>query len=700
MSKKFQIIINNKKYSAQEGQTILEVALENGLKIPAVCKHPDLDIQGKCRVCLVELEDGKLVTACSTLVRPGMKIELDTKSVKRARQVNLEMIYAEHIEKCEDCIQEKSCLLKDFAAEFGLDLVRYQDRKKDNPIWNFGGQGDLKAKARKHLSTESLNHENIKILKNKSIEMQKRLNTELFQQSFSDQEWRQQQQELFDQGFIQFDSSKCIDCGICTDVCRQKQSVDFYETVGKGYLTQTKPTDETDKDCTYCGQCIVHCPVGAIQGVPHWPQVEQFLKNKDKHNKILIAQIAPSVRVSIGEEFGMDYGEVVTGQLAASMRALGFEAAFDVTAGADFTTYEEARELIEWLGSGKPKPMITSCCPGWVKFVEFFYPEFLSHLTTTRSPHIITGILAKTYWADVIKRSAQDMVVVSIMPCVAKKREITLESHRVNLDWCVERMGLREHDIEARCFVRQNEMGDFTDSSIPAVDYVLTTREYAYLLKENRIDFKNLKPEKMDSPLGDYSGAGVIYGASGGVMESALRTADAFLQVKKKFGNLEPVLLGDKYSLNKKKLSRISNRRIEFKPVRGEQGIKQAVVSVGGMKLKVAVVNGLGNARKLIENIKIKKCSYDYVEVMACPLGCIGGGGQPVPVTAEIRRKRAAALYGIDNDAKIRAAHDNIALLKVYRDYFQGDEVFIEQLLHSQHQAGTRGGYANVFKSK
>ncbi len=645
---KFFITINRSKYQVQAGQTILDVCLAQHIFIPTLCKHPDLTVQGKCRVCLVEVVGQGLVTACSTPVTPKMEIKTNTLNVRRARGVNLEMIYAEHIEKCASCIHDHSCLLKKYATQYNLKITRYVDRKKEHPLWHFG--------------------------KKPATWLEQRIKYIQSNYPLADQSLRIRQAQLHADGYIEFDASKCIDCGICTEVCTHKQTCDFYQTTGKGPATLTQPSHNLSRDCAYCGQCVVHCPVGAIQGVPHWQQVEELLEHKDSHHKILVAQIAPSVRVSIGEEFGLKYGQVVTGQLATSMRVLGFDAAFDVTVGADFTTYEEARELIHWLESDKPRPMFTSCCPGWVKFVEFYYPEFVSHLTTTRSPHLHSAILAKTYWAEALGKSPADIIVVSIMPCTAKKQEISLDRH----------------------------LFSFKDSTgkkikLPIVDYVLTTREYAYLLRRHKVDLGQLSSQPMDNPLGNSSGAGVIYGASGGVMESALRTADYFLRLKKEKGTLDGLTRGELYELNKYKFSKISHSRIEFKSVRGQQGLKEARVNVGGHKLKVAVINGLGNARQLLENLKVKRSNYDYVEVMACPGGCIGGGGQPVPVDSKIRTKRAAALYTIDRHLSIRAAHQNQALLGVYRSFFRGDEDKLEALMHCRYlPLEKRGGVKKV----
>ncbi len=648
--RKFYITINGQKYSVRFGETILDVCQRYDIFIPTLCKHPDIETQGKCRVCLVEVVGRGLVTSCSTAVEPDMEVKTNSSNVRRARAVNLEMIYAEHIEKCSHCIYDYHCRLKNYALQYGLEITRYRDRKAGYPVWHFG--------------------------KKNSLWLEKRV--KYIQDNYppEEQAFRIKQAELHADGYIAFDASKCIDCGICSQVCQWHQTCNFYQIKGKATQTLTSPTDNQQKDCVYCGQCIVHCPVGAIHGVSHWQQVEALLKNKNKHNKILIAQIAPSIRVSIGEEFNLPYGQIVTGQLAASMRQLGFDMAFDVSLGADFTTYQEAMELIEWLASGKPRPMFTSCCPAWVKFVEFYYPEFVSHLTTTRSPHLHAAIIAKTYWAEKINRMPQDIIVVSIMPCTSKKQEISLDRHLFEVK-------LNGHLVK-----------------MPIVDYVLTTREYAYLLRCFGVKLERLKSEKMDTPLGSASGAGVIYGASGGVMESALRTADYFLRVKEETGSLKGIIQGHNYHLRRLAYSKISQNRLIFEEVRGQQGVKQARVKVGGHKLKVAVVNGLGHARQLLEDLKAKRCQYDYVEVMACPGGCIGGGGQPVPATAEIRAKRAAALYQIDKKLHVRAAHRNRAVLRVYRDYFRGNEQLIKKLMHCHYYPlEKRGGYQQIHAS-
>ncbi|MBU4482114.1 iron hydrogenase small subunit, partial [Patescibacteria group bacterium] len=340
---------------------------------------------------------------------------------------------------------------------------------------------------------------------------------------------------------------------------------------------------------------------------------------------------------------------------------------------------EEAQELVHWLESGKSRPMFTSCCPAWVKFVEFYYPEFISHLTTTNSPQICSGSIIKTYFADYLKKDPRDIIVVSIAPCTAKKHEAGLERHKIN--------------------------------NLPAVDYVLTTREYAYLLHKHKIDLPNLRPQDLDKPLGIYSGAAAIYGASGGVMESALRSADYMFRVLDETWSLKSVVNGGNYKLKKNKFSQISQSRIEFKEARGMQGIKTARVKVAGRKLNIAVINGLGNAREFLEELKHRKPArrsnkgslrseggvvFDYVEVMACPGGCIGGGGQPVPTDSKIRKKRAQALYEISKNLPICTAHENPSVLDIYKKYFKGDKELIKDILHSGFETTDKERYFEI----
>ncbi|MFA5358449.1 MAG: [FeFe] hydrogenase, group A [Patescibacteria group bacterium] len=561
------IKINGKKVSAKPEQTILEAA-HGIVAIPTLCHHPDLKVKANCRVCLVELKNGKLVTACSTKVKDGMEVFTDTEKVKRARKINLEMIFAEHEEKCPECIWDKNCSLQDYAKKYQGKITRFKDRKKNRNIFGFS-------------------------------------NT------------------------ILFDQTKCIDCNNCIEVCH-KQEVHFYDKAGKGADSIVLPTKNKKYDCTTCGQCITHCPVGAIQGNPHWPEVEASLKDK---KKIVVAQVAPSVRASIGEEFGYEPGTVVTGELVSALKKLGFDYVFDTNFGADITTFEEAGECFECLGKGKM--VTTSCCPAWVKFVEFNYPEFVGNISTTKSPQQCLGVAVKTYFAEKMKIDPRKIKVVSIMPCVAKK----FEADRPELEY----------------------------NNMKMVDYVLTTREVAHMMRRAKIDFTKMKPQKFDDPLGQSSGAAAIYGVSGGVMESALRTAL------------------DYYAGQKLK-------SIDFKQIRGLEGTKKAEIMVKGKKVKIIVTSGLGNAKKVMDLIKAGKENPHFLEVMACPGGCINGGGQPVPTNAQIRAKRAAPLYVLDKKSKFRKAHDNPGLKKLYKEYIDKHPDLHHEMFHTSNYRQKRWG--------
>lgn len=559
--------LNNKKVQFKAGQTILDVASANGFVIPTLCHHPDLKVQANCRMCVVEIEGhNHLETACSTLAAEGMNILTESPRVNSARLLNLELIFAEHAEKCADCTRRYNCDLLKLASEYKVKIGRFQDRKNKRKTYRFSNA-------------------------------------------------------------VEIDGTQCIDCKNCVLVCRDIQKIDYLEIKGAGINQEIVPSKDKDKICIYCGQCTLHCPVAAAQEQSAYAPVEAAIKDK---KKIVVVQFAPSIRVSLGEEFGLPYGINCEGKIISALKQLGFNYVFDVNFGADITTMTEAEELLERLKDKKAVfPMMTSCCPAWVVYAEFYHPELIPNLTSARSPHIHSAGAIKTYWAKKNNINPKNIIVVSIMPCTAKKHES----------------------------IRPELMVD----GRPLVDFVLTTRELAYLIKKNRIDFTKLADSEGESLFNNGSGAAAIYGASGGVMESALRTA---------------VSLSCQKSKNK-----LCDNRLEFKEVRGLAGFKEATVNLDGRKLKVGVVNGIGNIEHVLPHLN----KYHYIEVMACPGGCLGGGGQPIPTTKAIRQKRLEGLYKIDKKRSVRRAHENKAMTEYY-DWVKKNK-FTAKLLHTKFKS-------------
>ncbi|MFH1657083.1 MAG: [FeFe] hydrogenase, group A [bacterium] len=438
--------------------------------------------------------------------------------------------------------------------------------------------------------------------------------------------------QVLQSGSVVFDQTKCIGCENCLSVC----PVDFLEMNEQGKI---KPSADKTKDCVNCGQCIIHCPVGVIEGAGEFEELENFFKDE---NKITVVQFAPSIRTSIGEEFGLKLGEIATGQLVAGLKKLGFDYVFDTAAGADFTTMEESEELIERLAKNENLPAMSSCCPAWVKFLEFNYPEFVKNLCTSRSPQIVLGGIIKNYWSRENNIDPANIFTVSIMPCVAKKFEIKRE----------------ELKIDGHC----------------PVDCVLTTRELARLFKKNNIDLKNIDSAEADDPLGSPSGAGVIYGSSGGVFESALRTAY--------------------FKMTGRKLSPSA-----VKEIRGINEIKKKEIQIDGRLIKVCVTSGIKNAIKILEEVKNNPGAHDAIEVMACPGGCVGGGGQSLPTNKKIIEERSKSLYLIDQRKKLKCAHQNPAIKKIYSDFFSAEETR-KKILHTSFAAREKSPIKKLKNSK
>ncbi len=561
--------IDDKEFSVPEGESLLQTAINNGIDIPHFCYHEDLPVGASCRTCLVEdLKTGRVLTSCSLKAADGLAVSTRTAKVKKLRLDNLELLLAGHQDKCPKCQKGMYCHAAEEFGKYGVTTVKY---------W----RPEIQAKLHK-MSQAAL-----------------------------------------------IDPQLCIACNKCVEIC-DKIGIGFLEMRGRNIQNHAAPKNCADIDCIYCGQCTVHCPVGATREQDQIADVEKALADK---RKIVIAQMAPSVRASIGEEFGLPPGTDMTGRVYTAFRKLGFDHVFDVNMGADITTVVEAAELVERIKENKKLPMFTSCCPAWVKFMEFYHPEMLGHLTTSRSPQMHSGGAYKTWWAAKEKIDPRRIVVVSLMPCTSKKYEARHKKMKINGMW--------------------------------PVDYVLTTREFGALLKKHKINLPKLKPGVVDEP-GTYSGAAAIYGASGGVMESALRTAA--------------------HELTGQELE-----KLEFKKVRGMAGIKRTEVEIAGRKLRVAVVATPANAEKIIREIKRDPSAYDYIEVMACPGGCIGGGGQPIPTTLNIVKKRTEALYKADKKNKLRQAHLN----PVVRDFFDN---YIAKLSRRSREAILNTSYSRKKK--
>ncbi|MDK2895357.1 MAG: NADP-reducing hydrogenase subunit HndD [Moorella sp. (in: firmicutes)] len=546
-----RLTIDNIPVEVEAGTTILKAAEKAGIHIPTLCYLEGINEIGACRVCVVEVEGARnLMASCVAPVADGMVVKTNSPRVRMARRLNVELLLSNHKMECPTCIRNLNCELQSLAQELGVRQIRFEGKKSEYPIDD---------------STPAIIRE----------------------------------------------PDKCILCRRCVAVCEKVQGVKAIAPMGRGFDTVIAPAFQDkllDIACVECGQCTLVCPVGALYEKDYTNEVWAALADAEK---FVVVQTAPATRVSIGQEFGLPPGSINTGQMVAALRRLGFDRVFDTDFSADLTIMEEGSEFIERFTKGGPLPLITSCSPGWIKFMEHFYPEFIPNVSTCKSPQQMFGAVAKTFYAQKAGIDPAKMVVVSIMPCTAKKFEC--------------------------------QRPEMRDSGYQDVDYVLTTRELARMIREAGIDFRNLPEEQYDDPLGESTGAAVIFGATGGVMEAALRTAYELIT-----GKTLPSL--------------------DFYDVRGLKGIKEATVDIEGTKVRVAVAHSLGHARQLLERVKAGE-QYHFIEIMCCPGGCIGGGGQPIPTNTEIREQRIKGIYQADVEMPIRKSHENPSIQALYREF-------------------------------
>ena len=588
-----QIRINDTPIGALEGSTILQAARQAGIHIPTLCFLEKRDPVGACRVCLVEVEGARtLLAACSTPCTDGMVVRVNSRRARLARRQVVELLLSEHDGNCQLCERNEDCELRKLASDMGIQTVTY---------------GGARAAARRDESTPGLVRDN----------------------------------------------AKCIKCRRCVTVCSQVQGVGALFPQGRGFATVIGPAFAGDLDgvtCVQCGQCAAVCPVGAIS---EHSQIDAVWQALDDPAKTVIVQTAPAIRAALGEEFGYPPGTRVTGKMVTALRQMGFDGVFDTNFAADLTILEEGTELLTRLkralvdkDPAAALPMFTSCSPGWINFAEYYYPNFLDHLSTCKSPQQMFGAVAKTFYAQKIGKKAEDLVVVSIMPCTAKKFE-----------------------------ARREEMHA---SGVRDVDYVLTTRELARMIRQANLAFAELPDGEMDAPLGLSTGAADIFANTGGVMEAALRTAYEIVTGRE-----------------------LPAENLHVQPIEGLEGIKEAALKLEGtqpawsflegVELRVAVAHGLANTRRLLERIRSGAAKYHFVEVMTCPGGCIGGGGQPRFTDDRVRLKRIAAIYAEDESKKLRKSHENPAVQELYRE-FLGKPLGHKshELLHTHYHAKER----------
>ena len=568
------LTIDGVKVEVPKGTTILEAAKRVGIDIPTLCFLKDINEMGDCRMCIVEVEGRRgFATSCIQTVEDGMVVHTHTPNVLEARHVILDLIISNHAKDCLTCTRSGNCELQTLAVKFNVLKVEFPGEMTKHKI------DDLSPS-------------------------------------------------------IVRDFNKCILCRRCVAACKNVQKIGAIDCINRGFESCISTVGDhslNDVNCTNCGQCIQACPTGALHEKETIDDVWVKLKDPDTY---VVVQTAPAVRIALGEEFGMPIGTNVTGKMVTALKRLGFNKVFDTNTGADFTIMEEANEFIERLKENDSLPMITSCSPGWVKYIEMNYPELLSHLSTCKSPHQMFGTLIKTYFAKKEGISPEKIYVVSVMPCIAKK------------------------------FERQRS--EMKNDGLYDVDNVITTRELSRMIKQANIEFDKLEESTFDNPMGEATGAAAIFGTTGGVMEAALRTAQDTLTGK-------------------------DLPKIEFEQVRGGDGIKRATINIAGKDIKVVAASGLANAQKIMEEIKSGKADYQFVEIMACPGGCVMGGGQPIKSSkirreVDVRKLRADALYTIDEKSTIRKSHENPVVKKIYEEFLEEPGSYrAHKLLHTHY---------------
>ncbi len=568
--------INGQDITVPADYTILQAAKEAGIDIPTLCYLKDVSKTGSCRMCVVEIKGARnLQAACVYPVSEGLEVYTNTPKVRRSRKVTLELLLSNHERKCLTCVRNRNCELQTLAEELGIEEISYEGERIPHEI------DDLSPS-------------------------------------------------------IIRDNNKCVLCRRCVSVCKDIQTVGVIDATERGFNTTISTAFNKslgEVPCVNCGQCITACPVGALREKDATDLVWDAIADPEK---VVIVQTAPAVRAALGEEFGMPIGTPVTGKMAAALRRLGFDKTFDTDTVADLTIMEEGTELLNRIKNGGKLPLITSCSPGWIKFCEHNFPDFLDNLSSCKSPHQMFGAIIKSYYAEKNGIDPEKIVTVSVMPCVAKKFESGRDEMEVG--------GLRD------------------------VDIVISTRELARMIKQAGINFVNLPDEKFDNPFEEATGAGVIFGATGGVMEAALRT-------------VAEIVTGEEL------------KKLEFDQVRGTEGIKTAVVPVGDLNVRVAIAHGLGNARALLESIRNGEAEYDFIEIMACPGGCVTGGGQPIVPAKEqmginLKAERAKALYTEDANAAIRKSHENPDIQLLYKEFLgEPGSHKAHELLHTHYHA-------------